>query len=71
MMHVYLVRHPKPVDADGLCYGRLDVAVTQEAIAAAAEAVSAQIPSEALESARVYCSPSARCLDLAQRISSK
>ena len=69
-MDIYLVRHPQPVDADGWCYGRLEVAVTQQAIAAAAEAVSAQIPSEALESARVYCSPSSRCLELARHIAS-
>ena len=34
-MDIYLVRHPQPVDADGLCYGRLDVAVTEQAIATA------------------------------------
>jgi alpha-ribazole phosphatase len=69
-MDIYLVRHPQPVDADGLCYGRLDVAVTQQAIAAAAEAVWAQIPGETLDCARIYCSPSLRCVGLARHIAS-
>jgi alpha-ribazole phosphatase len=69
-MDIYLVRHPQPVDADGLCYGRLDVAVTPQAAVAAAEAVRTQIPSETLEHARVYCSPSSRCLELARHIAS-
>jgi alpha-ribazole phosphatase len=69
-MDIYLVRHPQPVDADGLCYGRLDLAVTQQAIAAAAEEVRAQIPGETLEGARIYCSPSPRCVGLARRIAS-
>lgn len=67
-MHLYLVRHPPPVGTEGLCYGRLDVAVTQQASAAAAEAVRAQIPGETL--ARVFCSPSSRCAELARRIAS-
>jgi alpha-ribazole phosphatase len=69
-MDIYLVRHPQPVHVDGLCYGRLDVAVTEQAIATAAEAVRAQIPGETLGCARIYCSPSLRCLRLAERIAS-
>jgi alpha-ribazole phosphatase len=69
-MHIYLVRHPPPSGTDGLCYGRLEVAVTPQAIEAAADAVSAQIPGETLEDARVYCSPSSRCVELARRIAS-
>jgi len=69
-MDIYLVRHPQPVDADGLCYGRLDVAVTEQAIAAAAETVWAQIPREILGGARIYCSPTLRCLGLARQIAS-
>ena|ERR1700678_2764746 len=69
-MHIYLVRHPPPIGTDGLCYGRLDVAVSEEAIAEAADTVSAQIPGETLEGARVYCSPSSRCVELARRIAS-
>jgi alpha-ribazole phosphatase len=69
-MHIYLIRHPPPIGTDGLCYGRLEVAVTPQAIAAAAEAVSAQIPGDTLEDAHVYCSPSSRCVELARRIAS-
>jgi alpha-ribazole phosphatase len=70
LMHIYLIRHPPPIGTDGLCYGRLDVAVTPQAIEAAAHAVSAQIPSATIEDARVYCSPSPRCVELARRIAS-
>jgi alpha-ribazole phosphatase len=69
-MHIYLIRHPPPIGTDGLCYGRLDVAVTPQAIEDAADAVLAQIPSETLEGARIYCSPSSRCVELARRIAS-
>jgi alpha-ribazole phosphatase len=67
---VYLIRHPVPIDVDGLCYGRLDVAVEQKAIVAAAESVSAQISGQTLASAAIYCSPSTRCAGLAQHIAS-
>ena len=70
LMHIYLVRHPPPIATEGLCYGRLEVAVTAQATAAAAEAVSGQIPGETLEVARIYCSPSARCVEVARRIAS-
>jgi hypothetical protein len=32
-MQVYLIRHPPPSDTEGLCYGRLDVAVEKQAMA--------------------------------------
>ena len=69
-MHIYLIRHPPPIGTDGLCYGRLEVAVTPQAIDDAVDAVSAQIPGETLDDARVYCSPSSRCVELARRIAS-
>jgi alpha-ribazole phosphatase len=69
-MHIYLVRHPPPIGTAGLCYGRLDVAVTPQELEDAAEAVCAQIPGETLEDAHVYCSPSSRCVELARRIAS-
>lgn len=67
-MEIYLIRHPPPRDIDGLCYGRLDVAVEQQAMVSIAESVLAQIPSRTLASARVYCSPSLRCLGLARHL---
>jgi alpha-ribazole phosphatase len=69
-MHIYLVRHPPPIDVDGLCYGRLDVGVDEQDIARTAESVFARIPSQTLASARIYCSPSSRCMGLARRIAS-
>jgi len=67
---VYLVRHPAPDDVDGLCYGRLDVAVPASAIASAAESVLAQVSQNILASAHVYSSPSSRCMGLAQHLAS-
>jgi len=69
-MHIYLIRHPPPIDVDGLCYGRLDVAVDEQDVAGAAESVFAQIPSRTLARARIYCSPSPRCMRLARHIAS-
>jgi alpha-ribazole phosphatase len=67
---VYLIRHPVPIDVDGLCYGRQEVAVEQKAIIAAAESVAAQISRQTLANAAIYCSPSSRCVGLAQHIAS-
>jgi alpha-ribazole phosphatase len=69
-MHIYLIRHPPPIDADGLCYGRLEVKVEREAIIAAAESLSGRLSSQTLASAPIYSSPSSRCLGLAQHIAS-
>jgi hypothetical protein len=35
-MLVYLIRHPQPIEAQGLCYGRKDLPVERSAVAAAA-----------------------------------
>jgi alpha-ribazole phosphatase len=69
-MHIYLVRHPPPIDVDGLCYGRLDVTVNEKDIARTAESIFDQIPGQTLASARIYCSPSSRCMGLARHIAS-
>jgi alpha-ribazole phosphatase len=69
-MQVYLIRHPPPSDIEGLCYGRLDVAVKKQAIISTAESVSARIPGQSLASACVYSSPSSRCVGLARRLAS-
>ena len=69
-MTVYLIRHPPPIDVDGLCYGRLDVAVDEKDIAATAESIFDQLPSQTLADARIYCSPASRCLALARHIAS-
>jgi alpha-ribazole phosphatase len=69
-MHIYLVRHPPPIDVDGVCYGRLDVAVDEKDIAGTAESIFEQIPRQTLASARIYCSPSSRCMGVARHIAS-
>jgi alpha-ribazole phosphatase len=69
-MQVYLVRHPQPSGIGGLCYGRLDVAVEPQAIHSTAESVGSEISAQTLSSARVYSSPSLRCLELARRLAS-
>ena len=69
-MRIYLVRHPPPIGVDGLCYGRLEVPVDEQAIGAAAESVFTQIPDQSLERVRVYSSPSSRCMGLARRLAS-
>jgi alpha-ribazole phosphatase len=69
-MRIYLVRHPPPIGVDGLCYGRLEVTVDEQALGAAAESVFAQMPNQSLEGVRVYSSPSSRCMGLARRLAS-
>ena len=69
-MHIYLVRHPPPIDVEGLCYGRLDVAVDEKDIARTAASIFDRIPRRTLASARIYCSPSSRCVGLARHIAS-
>jgi alpha-ribazole phosphatase len=69
-MHIYLIRHPPPIEVDGLCYGRLDVAVDQKDIATTAESIFDRIPRQILASARIYCSPASRCMGLARHIAS-
>jgi alpha-ribazole phosphatase len=67
-MQIYLVRHPQPSNIDGLCYGRLDVAVDPQAFIDAADSVFTHLPRQTLASAHVYSSPSSRCLALARHL---
>lgn len=58
-MHVLLIRHPATTIAPGLCYGRLDLALREDAAAAALRArVGAW-------SGRVWTSPARRCRAIA------
>ena len=34
-MHIYLIRRPEPLDFHGLCYGRRDLDIGPESLAAA------------------------------------
>jgi len=67
-MRLYLIRHPKPNDVDGRCYGRLDVAVDSTPLAATLATVRQRIPAAVLRQAPIYTSPLSRCADLANAI---
>jgi alpha-ribazole phosphatase len=67
-MQIFLVRHPKPRNIDGLCYGRLDVTVDPQQLIEAADSVLAHIPKPLLVGAHVYSSPSPRCLAFARKL---
>jgi alpha-ribazole phosphatase len=69
-MQLYLIRHPEPRACLGRCYGRLDLTVDPEAIAAAVTAVRQRLPGSLLQTARVYTSPLARCAALAHALAS-
>ncbi len=65
---LYLVRHPRPCNAAGLCYGRRDIGVAERSLAETAKAVRERIPQAALRAAAVFSSPSARCMLLAREL---
>jgi alpha-ribazole phosphatase len=69
-MRIYLVRHPPPIGVDGVCYGRLDVPVDEQAIGAIADSVFAQIREHSLKNTPIYSSPSLRCMGLARCLAS-
>jgi alpha-ribazole phosphatase len=64
-MQLYLVRHPQPLVAPGLCYGRTDLLVAPEETARVRSALSVSLPS----GAPVFSSPLRRCADLAKALS--
>jgi alpha-ribazole phosphatase len=63
-MTLYLVRHPRPAVAPGLCYGASDVAVPDAELARAHAALAQQN----LHHLPVYASPLQRCALLAERL---
>jgi alpha-ribazole phosphatase len=67
-MQLYLIRHPKPINAEGLCYGRHDIPVAAESVVQAAAAARDSIPEKVLEGARIYSSPASRCTLLARAL---
>ena len=67
-MIIYLIRHARPHQVEGICYGRLDVTVEASETERAARAVRLQIPQGIIESAPVYSSPLERCAMLAREI---
>ncbi len=68
-MQIYLIRHPRPRAAIGLCYGRLDVTVGSKDLANTVSALRQQIPAQVIRHAPIYTSPLSRCADLARQLS--
>ena len=62
-MQLYLIRHPTPQVAAGICYGRTDLALAEH-VAAAAARVAAQLPAHL----PVFSSPLQRCRLLAEAL---
>lgn len=62
-MQLYLIRHPPPDVAAGICYGATDLALAADPQASAA-AIHAQLPA----SLPLFSSPLRRCLHLTQRL---
>ena len=59
-MQLYLIRHPRPDVAPGICYGRSDLALAEDATSAAA-ALRPLLP----EDLPLFSSPLTRCRSLA------
>jgi alpha-ribazole phosphatase len=62
-VQLYLIRHPTPQVAAGICYGRTDLALAEH-VAAAAARVAAQLPAHI----PVFSSPLQRCRLLAEAL---
>ena len=63
-MHLYLIRHPHPEVEPGLCYGRSDLSLIEDATICAAR-IAPLLPA----AAPVYSSPLKRCRQLADALS--
>ncbi|MBI4985072.1 MAG: alpha-ribazole phosphatase family protein [Rhodocyclales bacterium] len=61
-MRLFLIRHPRPAVADGICYGRSDLPLAEDAAACAARL------RPLLPAAPLYSSPLQRCRLLAQAL---
>lgn len=62
-MQLWLIRHPAPQVAVGVCYGRTDLPLAED-VAAAATRIAAQLPSQL----PVFTSPLRRCRQLADAL---
>jgi alpha-ribazole phosphatase len=67
-MKLYLIRHPKPEHADGVCYGRLDLSVDSAESARTLVEVRERIPPEIWQQAPIVTSPLARCANFANAL---
>ncbi len=63
-MDVYLIRHPRPDVAEGVCYGRSDVALPDETLAPLAGRLLPLLP----PAAHVLSAPAIRCTLLADQL---
>jgi len=70
-VQIYLIRHPRPRDVQGYCYGRRDVAVDRAEIASAALQLRRTLPDHVLQAAPIYTSPLSRCVVLARAIAGR
>ena len=64
-MELYLVRHTRPDVAEGLCYGRRDVALDEADLHACVPRIVELLP----RGMAFYSSPAGRCVQLAERLS--
>lgn len=60
-MQLYLIRHPKPEIASGICYGQSDIDVSELNCQLVFEQVQTALPADI----RIFCSPLQRCAKLA------
>ncbi|MFS2006080.1 histidine phosphatase family protein [Duganella sp. CT11-25] len=65
-MQLILVRHPQPLVASGVCYGRTDLAVAPAQLEQTLAALRVSLP----PGLPLYASPLRRCAELADRLSS-
>jgi alpha-ribazole phosphatase len=66
-MIVHLVRHPAPLDALGVCYGRREVQIDAASVCSVAASVRTRIGA-AIDRCRIFSSPSRRCVLLARAL---
>ncbi len=66
-MHLYLIRHPRPVVAANMCYGRTDLSVDAEELALAKASLLPVLPKNAL----LFSSPLRRCTELTESLASE
>ncbi len=63
-MHLYLVRHPRPIVAVNTCYGSTDLAVAAEQLALARASLLPVLPKQAM----LFSSPLRRCTELSESL---
>lgn len=66
-MQIFLIRHPEPAIAPSLCYGKTDIALSEQALVqldTLALTLKQQLPVDI----PVYCSPLTRCRLLADKL---